>query len=105
MEGTMPPEAPVMGGMPAKPEKTSALAIVALVLSVIGVCCLIPAVVGMALGFVELNRIKSGDSSAKGQTVAKMAVIVGIVAIALNILSTIYLIYSGGFNFEFSTQS
>jgi uncharacterized membrane protein len=92
-------------GMPVPPEKASGMAIAALVLSIIGVCCLIPAVVGLALGFIEMNKIKSGESSAKGYGLAKAAVIVGIIAIALSVLSTIYMISTGGFNFEFSTQS
>lgn len=110
MEGSMPPPAPIIEptlppGMMPPPEKAGGMAIAALVLSIIGICCFIPAVVGLALGFIEMNRIKSGQSSAKGYSLAKVAVIIAIVAIALNILSTIYVIVTGGVNFELNTQS
>ncbi len=99
MEGTNPP------GLAGPPEKTGGMAIASLILSIVGICCFVPAIVGLALGFMEINNIKNGRSSAKGYGIARAAIIIAIVAILLDVAYWIYLISTGGFNFEFGAQS
>ncbi|MFI5510793.1 DUF4190 domain-containing protein [Mycobacterium sp. NPDC051804] len=93
-----PPPPPGFGpppGYPASPyaaygpptEKTNAMAIGSLVASIVGFCCGIGAIVGIVLGIVAMNQIKT--SGEKGQALAIAGIAVGVVAIILNGLITI----------------
>lgn len=88
---------------PPRPQKAGALAILALVLSVVGLLVPLSGVAGVVAGFVELNRIKSGRSSAKGYSFARAAIIVGIIAVVLNIILTIYMLETGGITINTAT--
>lgn len=96
---TMPPPASPTAAMPpgARPEKASGMAVASLVLSLVGICCTITAVVGLILGLIELGKIKKGESSAKGKGMATAGVIIGAIAIGLGVLWTIYSMATGGF--------
>lgn len=96
---TMPPPTPPTATMPpgARPEKASGMAVASLVLSLVGICCTITAVVGLILGLIELGKIKKGESSAKGKGMATAGVVIGAIAIGLGVLWTIYSMATGGF--------
>lgn len=110
MESTPPPQMPASGswtpgGMPPRPEKAGGLAIASLVLSILGIfCCFIPAVAGIVLGIVELGNIKKGKSSAKGQSMAKTGIIIGIAALVLNLILIVYMLSSGSYYWEINTE-
>jgi hypothetical protein len=87
------------------PEKASGMAIASLILSLSGILCGITALVGVVLGLIELSRIKNGQSSPKGKGMAKAGVIIGIILIAVGLLITVISIATGGFSFEFETQT
>lgn len=111
MEGTQPPQIPTTspvtpGGMPPRPEKASGLATASLVLSILGIfCCSVPALAGVVIGIVELGNIKKGQSSIKGQQMAKAGIIIGIAALVMNLILAIVLISTGDYTWEFSTES
>ncbi|MBI5871199.1 MAG: DUF4190 domain-containing protein [Actinobacteria bacterium] len=111
MEGTPPPQMPATGpvtpgGMPPRPEKASGLATASLVLSILGIfCCSVPALAGVVIGIVELGNIKKGQSSIKGQSMAKAGVIIGIAALVINLILAIVLVATGDYSWEFNTGS
>ena len=46
------------------------------------------------------DTLKTGRSADRGHTTARWAMIVGIVAVAINVLSTAYLVSTGGISFD-----
>jgi hypothetical protein len=63
------------------------MAIGSLVASVVGVCCGIGAIVGIVLGIIAMNQIKTSGEKGNGLAIAGIAV--GVVALLLNGLWTI----------------
>jgi len=82
------------------PEKASGMALASMILSVVGLFCGVTAIVGIILGAIELGRIKRGESSAKGKSLATAGVIIGAIVIGLSLIFTIIAIATGGFSFE-----
>ena len=82
----MPPPPPVygQGGPGGPPAGTNVLAIISLVVSIIGFCCLIGGIVGVVLGYLATNQIK--QTGQQGAGLAKAGIIVGIIAIVVNII-------------------
>jgi len=111
LEGSTPPQVPATGpvtpgGMPPRPEKASGLATASLVLSVVGIfCCSVPALAGVVIGIVELGNIKKGQSSEKGRSLAKAGIIIGILALAVNLIIAIILVATGSYSWELSTST
>jgi len=92
--------------MPPRPEKASGLATASLVLSVVGIfCCSVPALAGVVIGIVELGNIKKGQSSEKGRSLAKAGIIIGILALAVNLIIAIILVATGSYSWELSTST
>lgn len=81
---------------PPRPQKASTLSILALVLAVGGLIIALSGAAGVILGFVELNRIKTGRSSTKGYTFARAAIIIGIITVILYLVILFYTIQTGG---------
>lgn len=62
---------------------TNNLAVASLVLSIIGLCCGIGSIVGIVLGFVARNQIKTSGQSGDGMALA--GIIIGFVTLVLSI--------------------
>jgi uncharacterized membrane protein len=83
-------------------DKTSGMAIAALVCAIIGfICCWnccgqFVGIAALVLGFLELQKIKKGESSAKGKWMAITAIIVGIIDIIIGIINVLWLFLGGG---------
>lgn len=99
--GGYPPVPPPPPGVPgaAAGGSTNVLAIVGLVCSIIGFCCGLLAIVGIILGFVSLNQLKT--SGEKGEGLAKAAIIVGIVALVLAVILWIVSLAGGRSSFYY----
>ena len=88
--------------VPPVMDKTSGMAIASLVCAILGVLCCwnccgqIIGIVALVLGFLELQKIKKGESSEKGKWMAITGIVVGIVSILLGILNFVYLFFMGG---------
>jgi len=80
-------------------EKPSSQAITALVLSILGfvTCCgLVLSPVGWYLGSQELKAIAAGRSPAAGETIARVAQILGLVGTLLLAAALLWLFAMGG---------
>ncbi len=94
-----------MEGAIPQPEKTSGMATAALVLSIVGIfCCGVASIVGLILGIVELGRINRGESSEKGRSFAKAAIIIGAIAVTLGVIVNIILAVTGNWSFYITTS-
>lgn len=62
---------------------TNSLAIASLVLSILGVCCGVGSIVGIVLGFVARNQIRTSGQSGDGMALA--GIIIGFVTLVLSI--------------------
>lgn len=71
-------------------EGPGTMAIVAFVLSIVGVSNCATAIPGMILGIVELRKINRGESPEKGRGFALAAVIVGAVLTGLLVLAVFF---------------
>jgi Domain of unknown function (DUF4190) len=80
-------------------EKPSSQAIAALVLGLIGImtCCgTVVSPIAWYLGSQEQKAIREGRSPAAGESLAKIAVILGILGTALLVLLTLWIFFLGG---------
>jgi len=78
-----PPRPPMPGQMlPGGPPGTSGMAIASLVLGVVGLCTIVPSLVGLPLGIISLMKIKGSGGRLEGQGLA----IAGIVTSAVSLL-------------------
>lgn len=80
-------------------EKPSSQAIAALVIGLIGImtCCgTVLSPIAWYLGSQEQKAIREGRSPAAGESLAKIAVILGIVGTALLVLITLWIFLMGG---------
>lgn len=92
--GYPPPPPGYGGGMPGPAAQgNNPLAIVSLVLSIVGICCGVGSIIGIILGFVALNQIKT--SGQKGEGLAKAGIIIGFVTLALGIIWVIISMATG----------
>ncbi len=78
----MPPPYGQGGGYPAaQPKRNNGFAIASFVCSLVGIlCCAIPSVVGIILGFIALSQIKKTGQDGSGMALA--GVIIGFVVLA-----------------------
>lgn len=89
------PTPPQYGGgyqMAAQGNKASGQAIAALVLSILSFlsCCFPLSIVGVVLGKMEMNAIQEGRSPRAGETMAKAGFYIGLVSIAISVLTMIF---------------
>ncbi len=107
MEGTMqptPPTPPTPPTTPAPPKPKSNNPLIAMILSIVGVfCCGLLSIAGLILGYIELGKINRGETSEEGRGMAKAAVIIGIIALALWVIGIIIAAFTGGVTFYFGT--
>ncbi len=88
--------------VPPLQDKTSGMAIAALVSAIIGfICCWnccgqVIGIVALILGFLELQKIKKGESSEKGKWMAIAAIVVGILDIIIGLINVAWLFLGGG---------
>jgi len=81
------------GACRPKPRDPGGLAIASLVLSLAGfMFCGVTAIPGMVMGFVELGRIKRGESPESGRGMALAGAIVGTILTAAILLSILVII-------------
>lgn len=83
-----------MGGVPNAAAGNNPLAIIGLICSILGLCCGIGAIIGIILGVVAQNQIK--QTGQQGEGIAKAAIIIGVIAVVLQILYWIWAIATGG---------
>jgi hypothetical protein len=62
-----PGPAPVSTPMPALPAKTSGMAVTSMILGILGLCTLIPSLIGLPLGIISLLKIKGSGGRLSGQ--------------------------------------
>lgn len=72
------------GGYGPAPGKTNALAVWALVSSLLGFLCCIGSIAGIALGVVSLNQIKQNQEGGHGMAMA--GVVIGVVSLLINLI-------------------
>ncbi|OBK78132.1 DUF4190 domain-containing protein [Mycobacterium sp. 1164985.4] len=80
------------GGYGLQQDKTNGLAIGSLVASAVGVLCGVGSLVGIVLGIVALNQIKTSGEGGRGLAIAGIAV--GAVTLVLNIIFAIAMMSS-----------
>lgn len=76
------------GYPPPRQTGTNALAIVALVSSVLGLLCGLGSLLGIALGLIAINQIKK--TGQQGYALAVSAIVVGVAALLLSIIMWTY---------------
>lgn len=79
--------------MPGPSRGNNPLAIASLVLSIVGICCGVGSIIGIILGFVALNQIKT--SGQQGAGLAKAGIIIGFITLALGIIWVIISMATG----------
>ncbi len=86
--------------VPPVPEKASGMAITALVLGILGLCCcgIFAGVPALIVGWMENSKIGRGESSPKGKGFAVAGMILGVISIILGCLQLIWIIFFGGMN-------
>ena len=86
-KATPPPPPPAAQQAAAPQDKASGKAITALILGIVGiVCCWITSPVAWILGAQERKAIASGESSQKGETLATVGWILGMVWTILGLI-------------------
>ena len=85
-------------GVPVLPEKASGMAIAALVLGILGLCCcsIFAGIPALVVGWMENGKINRGESSSKGKGFAVAGIILGIISLLLGCLQVIWIIFWGG---------
>jgi hypothetical protein len=78
-------------GAPAQ-QGTNQLAIFSLIASVVGLCCGIGSIVGIVLGVLALNQIKTNQEGGRGLAIAGIAV--GVASLVISVLWTLLLLNS-----------
>jgi len=109
-ESPQPPETPLSpqpqgppvtpGSVPPPPyqyspeDKPSGLAVAALVTGILSVlCCCVPSILPIILGIIEIINVRNGNSSQKGYSYAMAGLILGIIGMAIGVLS--YFFFTG----------
>jgi hypothetical protein len=89
---------PVGVNMP--PDKASGMAITALVLGILGLCCcgFVAGIPALVIGFMERGKINRGEASAKGMWMAIVGIVLGIISSILGCLQVIWIFFFGGMN-------
>ena len=77
------------GGYGAAPTGTNSLAIGSLAASVLGLLCGIGSIIGIVLGFVALNQVKTTGQAGHGLAVAGIAV--GFASFVIGLIAAFYL--------------
>ena len=68
-------------------------------MSIVGIfCCGLFSIAGLILGYIELGKINRGEASEEGRGLAKAAVIIAIIVLALSVIGTIIVVATGGFS-------
>lgn len=70
----------------------SRMSILALILSLIGLTTGVTGLVGAIIGFMELGKVKRGESTAESRKYARAAIIVGLITSAILFLYFMFLI-------------
>jgi hypothetical protein len=80
------------------PESASSQAITALVVSILGfvTCCLLLSPIGWYLGRQEQKAIREGRSPKAGESLAQIAVVLGIVGTFMMIFFLFWVFFFGG---------
>ncbi len=91
------------GGGYAQPQ-TSQKAVWALVTGILGFCCGIGAIVAIILGIIAKSDIRASNGGLKGAGMAQAGLVLGIIAVALNIVYWI-LVATNHASFYFHTNS
>lgn len=80
------------------PESPSSQAITALVVSLLGIvtCCLLLSPIGWYLGRQEQQAIQEGRSPKAGESLAQIAVVVGIIGTLLMVFFLFWVFFFGG---------
>lgn len=80
------------------PESPSSQAITALVVSLLGIvtCCLLLSPIGWYLGRQEQQAIREGRSPKAGESLAQIAVVVGIIGTLLMVFFLFWVFFFGG---------
>ncbi|HEX5719748.1 MAG TPA: DUF4190 domain-containing protein [Thermoanaerobaculia bacterium] len=80
------------------PESASSQAITALVVSILGfvTCCLLLSPIGWYLGRQEQKAIREGRSPKAGESLAQIAVVLGIVGTLVMIFFLFWVFFLGG---------
>jgi hypothetical protein len=68
------------------PARTSTSPRTALVLSCLGICCVVTSIIGVVLGFKSLKEIEASGGLAPGRGEALAAVVIGFAIIGFNVL-------------------
>ncbi|UIJ34474.1 DUF4190 domain-containing protein [Allobranchiibius sp. GilTou73] len=74
------------GGYGGAPPQQSTKAVVALVLSILGVCCFIFPIAGIVLGVQSKKEIQNSGGRQKGAGLAQAAIIVGAILLVLAVI-------------------
>jgi Domain of unknown function (DUF4190) len=90
------------GGGYAQPT-TSQKAVWALVTGILGFCCGPASIAAIILGYMGKNDINSSNGALKGGGMAQAGLILGIIALVLNIIYWI-LVATGAASFNFNTN-
>lgn len=87
-------------GVPPVPEKASGMAVTALVLGILGLCCcgVFAGVPALIVGWMENGKINRGVSSPKGKGFAMAGIVLGLISLFLGCLQLIWVIFFGGMN-------
>lgn len=90
---TLPPDS-----YPAQQPSASNQAIMALVLSILGIVCScgIFSIIGWILASQELKAIRAGRSPAAGEGISKVAQILGIIGTILMVVVILWIVFWGG---------
>ena len=81
---------PPPAGAPGAPQQTNGLAIGALVASVLGFFCGVGFIIGLILGYMARNQIRSSGGRQGGEGLATAAIIIGWIGVALTVLGLIF---------------
>jgi Domain of unknown function (DUF4190) len=94
---TIPPPPPAA----AQPQSSSAQAITALVLGILGIipCCHLVAPIAWVLGYLERKAIREGRAPAAGDGIALVGMVLGIIGTIFLVVGTLWLLFWGGMAF------
>ena len=90
---------PPYGGTPGAPQQTNGLAIGALVASVLGFFCGVGFIIGLILGYMARNQIRSSGGQQGGGGLATAAIVIGWIGVALTVLGILFVavVFTGAF--------
>jgi hypothetical protein len=85
--------------VPRFPDKASGMAITALVLGILALpcCCgFLAGIPALVVGFMEKGKIARHESSDKGQWMALVGIVMGIISLIFGCLQIVWVIFFGG---------